>query len=341
MTRRPLTRVGWAAAVAGLLGSSLPAPAQPLFQRGHRTAPVANAKAPGPALDAATLRLVQTRAQLAWLSDPVTFGYDLSLESGPRGLQISGSVPNEGVRQRAVLLATLSTGLSVADDLTVRPDLAVRCAGPVSDADLRREAAAVLNEIFGERAVRWRVSAGADGRVTVAGPCTGPDEQLQIARSLRRAAHCTCVSCQMTFGEIPWPPTLADRAPAAATPQPAPANLTQVAWRPDNAAPPVATTPGKAYETTGEILWETAPAAGKNTATSGGPAAGASEADRIRDAIRARCGADLSEVRVEILRDRRLHITLRVAPGADRSRVENQVLQLPDVANHPHGHFLD
>jgi hypothetical protein len=335
MTRRPLTRVGWAAAVAGLLGSSLPAPAQPLFQRGYRSVPVANAKAPGPALDPAALRLVQTRAQLAWLSDPVTFGYDLTLGAGPRGLLVSGFVPNEGVRQRAMLLATLSTGLSVTDDLTVQPNLGVRLAGPTSNEDLRREAVAALNEAFGERAGRWRVSAGADGRVTVAGPCTGPDEQLQIARSLRRAAHCTCVTCQVTFGEIPWPPALADRAPAEATPRTAPTNLAQVALRPDNAAP------GRAYETTGEILWETAPAAGKKTARPRGAAAGSPDADRIRDAIRARCGADVSEVRVEYLRDRRLHITLRVAPGADRGRVENQVLQIPDVANHPHGHFLD
>ena len=99
------------------------------------------------------------------------------------------------------------------------------------------------------------------------------------------------------------------------------------------------------YETTGEIQWEAPAAEGKNTVWSSSPdarpAAGTPEAARVQDAIRARCGADVREVRVEFLRDQRMHITLRVTPGADRGRVETQVRQIPDVANYAHGTYMD
>jgi hypothetical protein len=101
---------------------------------------------------------------------------------------------------------------------------------------------------------------------------------------------------------------------------------------------------GEVYETTGELQWEQGPAPGAAYETTGelewdaDPAA-----TKIREAILACCGRDLREVRVEFLRDGRLHITLRVTPGADRGRVENAVRQIPDVVSHGRnrGYFMD
>jgi hypothetical protein len=410
MKSRSLNRIarglGWTAAVAGTLGLALPAAAQ-TPPRGYRSARVATSRAPeqgaswNAAVDPATLHLVQTKVQMAWQADPATFGCTLGLTAGPQGIQVSGFVPNEGVRQRAMQLAIQHSGLPVVDGLKVHAGLPVRCPGPVSGEELRREATEALRAAFGDRAAKWQVSAGTDGRVTVSGPCASPDEQLQVVRSLSRAGHCACVTSQLTLGELPTAMALADRfpipEPRMTIPEPTPARQTVVAWNAEPPAPPVAppriqeppvesvptqtepvvppappeprTTPaslaeapkmpavealptvaaktdgattapaeakraeGEVFETTGEIQWDM-PADAKSAPAS-------AETTRIQDAIKARCGADLREVRVEFLRDRRMHITLRVAPGADRGRVETQVRQIPEVAGYAHGTYMD
>jgi hypothetical protein len=296
-TLRPIVRgFGWAAALTGCLVLPHTATAQIRPQQGYRSVPVGSgreqtpAQAPNPAADAAALQILQTRVQLSWLADPLTFAHPLNLSAGPQGFLVTGYVPDEVVRQRALQLAAQQCGRPVVDGLQAYPYPIVRHIGTASAEALRREALAVLRESFGARAVNWQVVGGFDGRVTISGPFASPEEQLQVACALRRATRCTCVRSQ----------------PMGAAP---PSAVAQVSF-----APAPVQAPGTAYETTGELDWEPDPVAA-----------------RIQEAIRARCGRDLRDVRVEFLKDGRLHITLRVAPGADRNRVENAVRQIPEV----------
>jgi hypothetical protein len=439
---------GWAVAVAGTLGLTLPTAAQVPFFKGFRTptgpatkaAPQVPSEGQPSRIDDATVRLVHTRAQMAWLADPVTFAYNLGVHSTPQGLEVTGFVPNDIVRQRAMQLAQKHSALPLANGLKIHPGMAMRFVHQVSRTELQREAEAALKEVFGERAKRWRVVAEADGRVTLGGSCRSLEEQVQISKCLRRVGQCACVSNHLTLGAAPIEVAVAQRfptpvitplvaepvavrsekkvtitspvaepvvmhaektvvvSPPAAEPVMVHAEKTvtvsppQIAPMPQEppALPPtvlaqqdikvespptppatievsepqplrvepplVAETKktaekvaeptvaaakqpvaGEVYETVGEIQFESSPADGKGAAGASGPLS----ADTLRQAILARCGASVREVRVEILRDQRLHITLRLAPNTDRGAVEQQIRQIPDVANYPHPIFWD
>jgi hypothetical protein len=300
--------LGWATALASWLGLPHCATAQLRPQQGYRSAPVGSgreqppAPMPIPTVDPAVLQMLQMRVQLAWLGDPLTFAHTLNLSAGPQGFLVTGYVPDDGVRLRALQLAAQLCGRPVVDGLLAYPYPVVRHVGVASAEALRSEAMAVLRDAFGTRGANWQVAGALDGRVTVSGPFASPKEQLQIASALRRCSRCTCVSSQPTRVE---PPAVVTRV---------------------NFAPAPVRAPGTAYETLGELEWEPEPVA-----------------VQLQEAIRARCGRDLRDVRVEFLEDGRLHITLQVAPGADRGRVENAVRQLPELigSGRQHGYFLD
>jgi hypothetical protein len=445
-------------AAAGTLGLTQPAAAQIFFQKGIRT-PAASATkvvqqspsgVPTARIDETTVHLIHTRAQMAWLADPVTFAYNLGVHATPQGLEVTGFVPNDTVRQRAMQIAQKHSALPLTDGLKIHPGMTLRLVQQVSRAELQHDAAAALHEVFGDRAKRWHVVADADGRVTVGGSCASLDEQVQISQCMRRVSQCACVSNHLTLGQAPTAVAVVERFPTpVVTPQitepvmhraertetvtppitepvmvhsekkltvtpppiapmpqeppvlsptvlaqpdvkvdipavvPPPTVLAQTEVKVDTpavvpppiivaqpnakvdspaapavtvekaepktprvepalivetpkttekaAAPTVAAAKepavGEVYETTGEIQFD-APS-------------GPLSADSLRQAILTRCGASLREVRIEILRDQRLHITLRVAPNTDRSAVEQQIRQIPDVASYPHPVFWD
>jgi len=86
-------------------------------------------------------------------------------------------------------------------------------------------------------------------------------------------------------------------------------------------------------------VWSSNPDAKAAKAASATP--NPADTAKVEGLIRARCGADLRDVRVAFLNDGRLHITLRVAANVDRVRVENAVRQIPDVAGYARGIFID
>lgn len=143
-------------------------------------------------LAASYSRLAEIRAELDWLGDAVTFPYLLSARANGLMLEVSGQVPTEAVRRRALELARGHSALCVRDLLTVNPAAAVVPLFPRIDV-LQREAVDVLSAAMPQLAAGFLVRAQGDGQVTVQGTVPSFEEKLTVSRRLRRVPTCNRV----------------------------------------------------------------------------------------------------------------------------------------------------
>src|SRR5205823_11676372 len=113
-------------------------------------------------------RLQEIKVELAWLGDRTTSPWALTAHCCGASLVIRGEVPSNAARQHALQLASLATGLPVADALRVRSDLHATPSRATPD-ELRRGVVSVLCEMLGGRAGRVEVGTRAGGQVTLRG----------------------------------------------------------------------------------------------------------------------------------------------------------------------------
>src|SRR5437870_1439062 len=96
---RALRRAARVFVAAGAPGLPAPAPAQEVKPTGGIRLVGAVPTAPGQAhLDA-------MKVEMAWLADPTTFGHRLQVRPGVEGLEVSGIVPDEKVKEHALRVA--------------------------------------------------------------------------------------------------------------------------------------------------------------------------------------------------------------------------------------------
>lgn len=187
---------GWALLAAGTVGLAVSAAAQV----SPSPAPAAAAARPAETPPAAA-RLAEIRVELAWLTDPGTFPYELAARVSGGKLEVGGVVPTEALRQRAVQVARLECKLPVVDKLLVVPSAAVV---PVRDGDgsLARTAANAVTKNFAHFAGNFQVSADAAGHVTVTGEVPSCEDKLTISRRLAQVTGCTAVVNSLTVAAL-------------------------------------------------------------------------------------------------------------------------------------------
>jgi hypothetical protein len=133
------------------------------------------------------------RVQLAWMADPLTFPWNLAARVGPTSLEVVGYVPTDAVRQRVMQLARENCDLPVADRLQVHPGLPLPFGSQASSPELRQAVLGHLAQHLGERLHHLQIQPEAGGRIVLTGTVLSPQEQLQVARSLRTLNGCRSV----------------------------------------------------------------------------------------------------------------------------------------------------
>ena len=148
-----------------------------------------------PVLDSHT-KLEEMKVELALMSDPATFGCNLSARLDGKAMLVTGYVPNDAVREKAIQVARTGTHLVVADGLKIHRTLAMRSAG-VPTEKLHQGAAELLSEGFPEIASGVEIKATITGQITLTGNARSFEEKLSVSQRLRRLNGCTSVVNQL------------------------------------------------------------------------------------------------------------------------------------------------
>ncbi len=198
---------GWSILFAWVFLGALASDGQAqIFQRifgGNRNSEK-NVKTPNPADE--KRRLSEIAVELAWLADPVTFPYFLEAKADYSSIQVRGYVPNKQVRDHALRIAQLHSGLPTSDAMKEHSSLMTK-PGQISAQQLQRAVTSSLRESLPKTADKIKVQAHMDGKVLVWGPVASAEEKLLVSLSLRRLHGCTSVQNLTAFpGALPVSP---------------------------------------------------------------------------------------------------------------------------------------
>lgn len=186
-TKRKLA--GWAL-VAGSLGLAGPAAAQTPPARPAAPPAVRGEAARG--ADAQT-RLEAIQVELAWLTDPATFPYNLTIYPSGAFFDVRGYVPDDAVRSRVMVLAGSYTSRPVIDSLQVQRSMAGRPTAGNPEA---------LQQAGAETLSKWgrtlTVRARPGGQLVLSGTASSHEEKLALSRRLRALPGCTSVANELT-----------------------------------------------------------------------------------------------------------------------------------------------
>jgi hypothetical protein len=140
------------------------------------------------------------RIELAWYSDPATFGHPLEIRARTDALELWGTVPDEQVHQRILAIAKQNSYMPLVDRLRI---LGSSGHSPVLPAaELHRAAMTCLAEVFGPRAANFNLEAGSDGKVTVRGSVDCVEDKLAVSRELSKLPSCTVVHNELTVKTV-------------------------------------------------------------------------------------------------------------------------------------------
>ncbi|MFL5244349.1 MAG: BON domain-containing protein [Gemmataceae bacterium] len=150
---------------------------------------------------------VEIQTELAWLTDPITFPYDLQARIKDGQLHVLGSVASQAIRERALLLAGQYSAIPVLDKMHVQPDLAKK-ADTVTAAELQQGVMQALANEIGEMAKQFEVKAHSSGQVSIAGSVPNLEIKLTVSQSLRGVQGCVCVVNLLAVAEAPVQPSV-------------------------------------------------------------------------------------------------------------------------------------
>jgi hypothetical protein len=207
------------------------APGHIIIEPGEQTAPAV-------ALTESQARLEEGQVELAFLADPMLFAYGITAHVQGGSLEVRGFVPNEGVREQALRVATAQTGLHVIDRLRILPSLAGH--GTVDKPENVCRAARVLLETdFPGHGQGMEVQCDPRGHLTVSGRVASFEDKVLVSRKLRQVPGCSCVINQLAVASAD--PVRKTQSAAPGETKPAPK------WEPPGtpAPPPTVVTPAK------------------------------------------------------------------------------------------------
>jgi osmotically-inducible protein OsmY len=193
--RRALRCAAGIVTAAGVLGLARPALAQPAAYRSpNRGASLSRmpfeVAAVRPDIN---LRLQEMRIELAWLADAAVFPYPLTAQVTGDKVEVLGTVPNDLVRQRALLIAREHTALKVLDSLQVKATW-VSHMQQLKPELVQNAARELLTRSLGSSAQKIQVRVDPAGQVTLTGSVGSVEEQVAVSRLFRRLAGCVSVT---------------------------------------------------------------------------------------------------------------------------------------------------
>jgi hypothetical protein len=142
----------------------------------------------------------EAQIELAWLADPLTCPYQLTVYVANNSVHVRGFVPDQIVRLRAVQLARTNGQGNIVDELRL-------LALPANDrvhlpaAIVRQAARDQLHDSFGKTSGPCDVIADDLGRITVTGTIGSLEEKLAVSRRLRQVEGCRCVDNRLTIAK--------------------------------------------------------------------------------------------------------------------------------------------
>jgi hypothetical protein len=143
-----------------------------------------------------TAHVLEMKAELAWLADPVTSYCRLEARTVGSTLEVHGQVPSEADLAHALWLAREASGMNVVSKVEINPKLRAPASNKPQDA-LHREAFNALRRRFPEQAPDITLSTLADSTLVLKGTVRTYEEKLAISRHLRQATGCSCVRNQL------------------------------------------------------------------------------------------------------------------------------------------------
>jgi osmotically-inducible protein OsmY len=146
-------------------------------------------------------RLAEMKVELALLGDLATFPYEFHATANGNSLQLSGDVPNDMVRQRAMDLARHSTYLRGIDRLRIQPKLSVQSTLRPPSV-VQQEATELLNNQLGMPTKQISVEVRPNGVVVLSGSIDSVENKLEISRLFRRLPGCTAVANELTVEPV-------------------------------------------------------------------------------------------------------------------------------------------
>ena len=353
---RALRRAGWALAAAGL---GLIAPARttaagPPFAAAEQiieigpeaTGPV---MVPNHVLAAADTHFTAMEVELAWLADPLTFPYHLTLHVEGGTVHVRGFVQNKAARERALRLARQHCPLQVLDELKIHPSMVIPTlfpAAPLKPA----EAEEVLQEALPGRAAALHVICRPDGVVRVTGKVASLEDKLTVSRRLRTISGCVAVVNELG---LPAGPSAAAMPRAGLNRHPqSPRDTTQSVSRPRGQPLPVGnpiTSMAPAPEQPVEPWVPVAQAPeDSDQVTPPAPAAAAPVAEtpagpmvpntgllaQLKTRVEAICGKAATDIHLVPKSRRDLLIQFSVPDDDTAARLSEKILTIPELARY-------
>ena len=195
--RRALRRAVGVLMASGVVSLARPALAQMSGPLSADQPPQAMQYEENVALTEGHSRLEEMKVQLGLLADIATFPYYLGARAAGENLTVTGYVPNERVKQRALELARQHTFLRVADGLRIQGNLSLR--PPLRPADvLQKEGAELLVKNLGETGRQIQLQARPNGLIVLSGSVASVEEKVEISRLFRRLGGCSGVINDLT-----------------------------------------------------------------------------------------------------------------------------------------------
>jgi hypothetical protein len=143
---------------------------------------------------------VEARVELAWLSNPATFPYNLQPRLAGTAFEVQGYVPSEPIHQEAVRMARQESGLQVIDGIKIHASLAPPKASNSPQILSRQAMGAVKRGLPGQTS-HLSVSVWTNGQVLLKGTVPSLAAKLTASRCLRQVTGCTCVINQLRVAE--------------------------------------------------------------------------------------------------------------------------------------------
>ncbi|MGF1578495.1 MAG: hypothetical protein ACFCD0_03945 [Gemmataceae bacterium] len=153
-------------------------------------------------------RELEIHLELAWIADPLVCWYYPCAHVSPSTIEVSGYIPDENHRQRALAIAQEFARHSqpprvVQDRLQVHPGIG-KIPEPRAQEETLRLARVAVARFFPGKEATWLLSAEASGRLTISGIVDSLEQKLEVSRKLRKVSGCRCVINQTRLDSKFW-----------------------------------------------------------------------------------------------------------------------------------------
>lgn len=178
----------WAVAAALGLEISYPVVAQTPVP-GRPSAAVSAVAEPAARIDAGA----PANIMIAWMADAGLFRCHLTARPGANGIELTGLVPNDFVRQKAINIAKAVCPGPVVDRLRIQQGMPVAQGCGAAPAELAPDASTLLAKALGEKVLGIKVSSPSDGQIEITGRLNSLEDKLLASRCLQELTGCNRV----------------------------------------------------------------------------------------------------------------------------------------------------